>query len=218
MKINKKNAVLILILFFTFFVSTIGTDNSDVKVFINSFAVQAAPILRITDISALNLNCSPGLTISKTLTVEGYFLTQGATLTLTGTDASQFSLSDYSLPLFTDSVRNTTIIINYSPTLVGTHTATLSILSSSPEATVLRTLNGNTFLNGLLHATDNIKISRNGNQIFFSATAYEGVELYNSLGKCIVRKLAQEGINSIEIPVQGMYILKVNEKKVKFVI
>ena len=86
----------------------------------------AAPsIVRPTD--AIDMGATnTGVAITKSVTIQGANLTSGLTLSVTGTNASYFTLSQTSM---TKSVATSgkAITITYLPTAAGDHTATLRI-------------------------------------------------------------------------------------------
>ena len=77
---------------------------------------------------------------TQTITVQGRNLTNNVTLTLSGTNADLFSLSDATVSV-DDALAGKTITITYQPTSEGNHTATLT-LSSTDAASVEVTLTG----------------------------------------------------------------------------
>ena len=86
--------------------------------------------------TSVNFKCQPGETLNQTVTVNGLNLTGNITATISGTDASLFSVSPSSL-----GTTGGNLTVTYSPTAVGTHTATLT-LSSTGAQDVTITLNG----------------------------------------------------------------------------
>lgn len=75
-----------------------------------------------------------------TFTLSGSNLTANATLALSGTDKSMFSVNPTSVTQSADSI-NQTITVTYTPTATGSHNATLTI-SSEGAKDVTVTLNG----------------------------------------------------------------------------
>ena len=70
---------------------------------------------------------APGTPITKTFTLRGAYLTSGnLTLSISGTNASLFSLSTYSVSK-ANAEAGYTVTITYSPSAAGTHSATLNI-------------------------------------------------------------------------------------------
>ena len=86
--------------------------------------------------TSVSMNTAPGEATTETVTVTGANLTDGITYTLSGTDASLFSVSPASL-----GTSGGTLTITYSPTADGTHTATLTLSSTGAQDVVI-TLNG----------------------------------------------------------------------------
>ena len=70
---------------------------------------------------------------SLTFTLSGSDLTANATLALSGTNASMFTVSPNSVNQSSGSINNQTITVTYTPTTKATHTATLTISSSGAD-------------------------------------------------------------------------------------
>ena len=79
--------------------------------------------------SALNFNCKIDATESKQIAITGSNLKGDISLSLSGTDASLFSLSTDKI---TQAAANGSVTVTYSPESAGNHSATLTI--STPEA------------------------------------------------------------------------------------
>ena len=86
--------------------------------------------------ASVSMSTVPGETATETVSVTGYNLTDGITATISGTDASLFSVSPTTL-----GTSGGSLTVTYSPTAAGNHTATLT-LSSTDADTVTITLNG----------------------------------------------------------------------------
>ena len=86
--------------------------------------------------TSVNFKCQPGETLNQTVTVNGLNLTGNISATISGTDASLFSVNPSSL-----GTSGGSLSVTYSPTAVGTHSATLT-LSSTGAQDVTITLNG----------------------------------------------------------------------------
>lgn len=86
--------------------------------------------------NTVNLSANPGATATETVAVTGSNLTTGITATVSGQDASLFSVSPASL-----GTSGGNLTVTYSPTAVGTHTATIT-LSSAGANDVTITVNG----------------------------------------------------------------------------
>ena len=87
-------------------------------------------------INSVSFKCQPGETPNQTVNVTGLNLTGNITATISGTNASLFSVSPASL-----GASGGNLTVTYSPTAVGTHTATLT-LSSTGAQDVTISLNG----------------------------------------------------------------------------
>lgn len=101
----------------------------------------ATPTITITDITELVLQTTVGDTDSETMQVNAINMTNDVILSITGTDAAMFSVTPASITPSSGTVANAAIVINYSPTTPGNHTATLNIASTGAE-TVTRSLSG----------------------------------------------------------------------------
>ena len=97
------------------------------------------PTLTITEVTVPAFAANVGSTSTKTVNVSGVNLSANVTLALSGTNADQFSLSQYSVTQTGGTASNTVITITYTPTTTGTHTATLT-LSSTGAMDVTRSL------------------------------------------------------------------------------
>ena len=86
--------------------------------------------------TSVSMSAIPAGTATETITVTGANLTDGITATISGADASLFSVSPASL-----GTSGGSLTVTYSPTAVGTHTATLT-LSSTGAQDVTITING----------------------------------------------------------------------------
>ena len=78
--------------------------------------------------NAVSFTATPNENVSKTITVTGENLTDGITATISGTDASLFSVSPSSL-----GTSGGSLTVTYSPTAVGSHTATLTLSSTGAQ-------------------------------------------------------------------------------------
>ena len=86
--------------------------------------------------TSVSMSTTPGGTKTETITVTGANLTTGITATISGTDATLFSVTPSSL-----GTSGGELTITYSPTADGTHTATLTLSSTGAQDVVI-TLNG----------------------------------------------------------------------------
>lgn len=100
-----------------------------------------APTITITEITVPTFVATIGNTALQTVNVAGVNLTANVSLALSGANADQFSLSQTSVAQNGGIAPNTVVTINYTPTVVGTHTATLTF-SSTGAIDVTRTLSG----------------------------------------------------------------------------
>lgn len=86
--------------------------------------------------SSLTMKATVGESATATVDVYGLNLTQNASLTIGGTDASLFSVTPNTLTP-AQAAELTTVTVTYSPTAVGTHTATLTIASEGATSVVI---------------------------------------------------------------------------------
>ena len=100
-----------------------------------------APTITVTDVTVPELTATVGNSDTETINISGVNLSENITLSLTGTNADQFSLSTYSVSQTAGTAANTLVVISYIPTTAGTHTATMTCASAG-ATTVTRTLNG----------------------------------------------------------------------------
>ena len=88
------------------------------------------------DFGTKNINTNT----SRTITVTGTELTADATLSISGTNAGMFSVSPSTLAKVGTTITGTdNVTVTYSPTALGSHTATLTITSGSFTKTVTLT-------------------------------------------------------------------------------
>jgi hypothetical protein len=180
--------------------------------------VTPVPTLALTDISDLTLNSVVGKTNSQTINVSAVNLNYDLGLSLIGTDANQFSLSRYSVPLVGSSIPNTIITVTYLPTSAGNHTATL-MLSSDNAMSVSRKLNGFAEVNT---GVDTVKlpltVSTHDGNIIFNSSEGEILQIYNSIGQKILQKLTIEGKNVIPVSLHGVLLVKIGNQISKVIL
>lgn len=104
------------------------------------------PTITVMDVTVPAFAANIGNSQGQTINVSAVNLTEGIVLALSGTNADQFSLSDYSVSQTGGSVSGTVVTITYTPTTTGSHTATVT-LTSAGASSVLRTLSGSASLN-----------------------------------------------------------------------
>lgn len=85
-----------------------------------------------TSASAFSYTSIQNLEKSDSLSISGSDLSENINIALSGADASMFTVSTTTVP----SAGTTKIGVNYNPTAVGDHTATLTITSSGKTKTV----------------------------------------------------------------------------------
>ena len=88
------------------------------------FVVKLPTPVLSTSVSSLSLTTNDNKSVTKTFTVTGKDLRDAISLTLSGTNANQFSISSTSI---SKDAATGTITVTYAPTAEGTHTANITI-------------------------------------------------------------------------------------------
>ncbi len=101
----------------------------------------AVPTITVTETSIPAMTAIVGETDSETINVSGTNLTENIAIAITGTNSAMFSVNPTSITQTGGTASNTSVVITYTPTAAGSHTATLE-LTSAGAATVTRTLTG----------------------------------------------------------------------------
>lgn len=95
--------------------------------------IQPTPILSVTDTLSIESFYSasedPALTGIKPLRIYGDYLTGNVSLSVSGTNASMFTLSTTSVTK-AQALAGYDVTVTYTPTAIGTHTATITVTSS----------------------------------------------------------------------------------------
>jgi hypothetical protein len=180
--------------------------------------VTPSPTLIVTDLSNLNLLASVGKTGSQPLNVSAVNLSSDLQLNITGTDASLFSLSQYTVPQIGGNVPSTSIFIYYSPIALGINNADLTI-SSVSALSLIRTLNGTATLNtGIETLKNQLNVFVENGNIKFTTMAGEKAEIYNSIGHKLFQTTTVDGMNTIQLSIKGIILVKVGSKTAKVVL
>jgi hypothetical protein len=196
-------------------VSTVGANSGTIAC---SGAVTPNPTITLTDVTDPTLSTVVGSPVSQTLNVSGVNLSVDLGLSITGTDAGLFSLSQYSVNQTGGNVPNTLVTITYIPTIAGTNTAYL-MMSSTGAMPVIRTLNGiATIATGLDKTKKSFIVTVENGNILFEANAGENVEIINSIGQILVQKQTVEGMNTIPVSTRGVLIVKVGSRVSKVIL
>lgn len=106
-----------------------------------SNTVFASPTILVSEATVPAMTAQVGATDTETITVSGQNLTANIGLAITGTNASLFTLSTYSIAPTSGSVTDQSVTITYTPTAAGSHTATLTLTSDGAES-VVKSLGG----------------------------------------------------------------------------
>lgn len=101
----------------------------------------ALPTITVTEVTVPDMVAYAGQTDIETINISGINLSGNISLSITGTNADQFSLSTNAVAQSGGTAANTVVSIYYSPVSAGSHTATLNVTSSGATS-VTRTLNG----------------------------------------------------------------------------
>lgn len=205
-----KKTTLVIILFI---ISIFSKVEAKIPVLYDESKVATSnPTLTLTDITDPTLSTVLGSPVSQTLNVSGVNLSVDLGLSITGTDAKLFTLSQYSVSQTGGNVPNTLVTITYTPILVGTNTATL-MMSSTGAMPVIRTLNGiSSIATGLDITKKTLIVTVENDNILFYADAGENAEIFNSIGQKIVQKQTLEGINTIPVSTRGVLLVKVGNR------
>ena len=180
-------------------------------------SVTPVPTLAVTDMTNLSLNTTVGHSNSQEINVGAVNLSSDLGLSLSGTDANQFSLSQYTLPQTNGSIAATKVVVTYNPTVQGNHTATL-LMSSTAAMDVTRTLNGVATVGTGLNSTQTMKITASNGNVIFSSDAGEVVKIYNSIGQKLVQQLTVDGFNKIPIAAHGVVLVNVGDTTAKVIL
>ncbi|MEI6753326.1 MAG: FISUMP domain-containing protein [Paludibacter sp.] len=120
--------------------NSVGTSYSNEQSFTTNSII--IPTITITDVTDILFNCNTGNSVSEIINVSGSNLTSDLNLTISGTNADLFSLSQKTILQSGGNVPNTDVSITYSPTQTGIHNAILT-MSSTNAMDVTRNLIGN---------------------------------------------------------------------------
>lgn len=186
--------------------------------YVGSKAAVSNPTITLTDVTDPTLSTVLGSPVSQTLNVSGVNLSVDLGLSITGTDAGLFSLSQYTVTQTGGNIPNTLVTITYTPTLVGTNTATL-MMTSTGAMPVIRTLNGiSSIATGLYTTNKSLFVTVENGNILFDANAGENVEIFNSVGQKLVQKQTVEGMNTIPVSTRGVLLVKVGNRVSKVIL
>jgi hypothetical protein len=105
------------------------------------YTIVLTPTITVTEASVPAMSAQVGATDTETITVSGQNLSANIGLAVTGTNASLFTLSTYSIVPVSETVTDVVVTITYTPTAAGSDTVTLT-LSSTGAADVTKTLTG----------------------------------------------------------------------------
>lgn len=101
----------------------------------------ASPVVEVTETIIPGMTTDVDATTTETINVSGTNLTENISITITGTNSDQFSVSPNSITQTGGTASETSVTVTYHPDAVGTHTAVLEVASSG-ATTVTRNLSG----------------------------------------------------------------------------
>lgn len=105
------------------------------------FIVKLPTPVLTTGASSLSFTTSDNAAVSKTLSISGSNLRDNIKISLSGSNASQFSISSTSI---SKDAASGTITVKYAPTATGSHSATLTISSTSATSKTVALSGSNT--------------------------------------------------------------------------
>jgi len=180
--------------------------------------VTPVPTITITDVTDPVMDAPVGNSMTETINLSAVNLSQSVGLSISGTDAALFSVSQTEIPLANNSVPNTVVNITYAPLTSGNHTATLT-MSSLGAMDVTRTLHGVATVVTGLNSTESLLVvtALNGN-VLFTTNDNEVVDIYDSIGQKLVHQMTVNGLNTIPISAHGVVIVKVGSKISKVIL
>ncbi len=180
--------------------------------------VTAAPTLTLTDVTNPSLTSSVGSSATEIINVSAVNLTTDLGLTISGTNADLFTLSQNTVTQTGGNVPNTAVTITYTPTLAGTHTATLT-MASTGAMNVVRTINGNADLTSINSLINNLNVFVENKNIKFNAQSGESLDIYNSTGQHVIHSVTNDGLNSISgSALNGVVLVKVGNRLGKIIL
>ncbi len=180
--------------------------------------ITAAPTLTLTDVTDPSLTSSVGSSATEIINVSAVNLNTDLGLTISGTNADLFTLSQYTVTQTGGNVPNTAVTITYTPTLAGTHTATLT-MASIGAMNVVRTINGNADLTSVNSVINNLNVYIDNKNIKFNAEAGETLDIYNSTGQHVIHSVTNDGLNSISgSALNGVLLVKVGNRLGKIIL
>lgn len=176
--------------------------------------------LTVTDVTNPSFTAVVGNSANQIINVSAVNLSTDLGLAISGTDAGLFSLSQYHITQTAGNIPNTLVTITYSPIVVGTHTATLT-MTSTGAMDVTRLINGTaTIATGLDKSPTLLFIYVENSNIKFTAESNETLDIYNSIGQKLLHSVTTEGLNTIPIPISihGVVLVRVGSRQTKVIL
>ena len=139
-------------------------------------------------------------TVTKTLNVSGGYLAEDVTLTISGTDASFFSIDPATITKADEIDQDVTI--SYNPTAIGDHTATLTIKTGDITKTVA--LSGTVLAPGKWVLIKNVTELSAGDEIIIAAATAEyaiGVAASNNYKGAEITKVGETANTTADVTV-----------------
>jgi len=175
------------------------------------------PTVTLTDITDPTLTTISGSSVSQEINVSGMNLSADLGLAISGTDASLFTLSNYSVVQTGGTVPNTVVTITYTPNVVGSNVAYLTTTSVGAMS-VVRTLNGiSSIATGLNSSNKSFAVNVENGNVVFHAAAGESIRIFNTTGQRLLQKFAVEGMNRIPVSAKGVLLVKAGDRFAKVI-
>lgn len=182
------------------------------------FEEAVAPVINAAETSVKAFACNAGQTDQTTLTISGDNLF-GATIHLgiSGANADAYSVSTATISPSNTYIRNNAVTVTYNPLTGGAHSAKLTVsvdggntLEYDLSGSVITSVVGNNNFNNDIYV-------KNG-KIHFNATAGEQVNVFTATGIKIAGTKAVDGLNSISVNANGIFIVQVGNRTAKVVL
>ncbi len=158
------------------------------------------PFLNITETAFDFGTVAQNETVTKTFTVTGGYLAEDVALTISGTNASFFSVSPATITK-ADDVEET-VTVTYNPTATGDHTATLTIKTG--DITKEIALSGKVLAPGKWALVKNVNELSAGDEIIIAAATAEyaiGVAASNNYKGAAITKVGETANTTVDVTI-----------------
>ena len=178
------------------------------------------PFLTVTETAIDFGTIAQNETVTKTFTVAGGYLAENVALTISGTDASFFSVSPATITK-ADDVEET-VTVTYNPTATGDHTATLTIKTGDITKTV--DLSGTVLAPGKWALVKNVAELSAGDEIIIASAASNyavGIAATNNYKGAAITKVGETANTTTDVTIltveetgiaEAPYAFKTNSK------